>query len=1078
MRRSKKENRFLFLIILLLGLGIGYALISSDLTINGIGRFHNQSWDVHFEDLTLNPGNVELSQDDVAATINQTTLTDITFTVTLNEPGDFYEFEVAAVNAGTMDAMIGLVTNNLNGNPISETNPVPSYSRYTATYSDGVEIAPNHLLEHGNYETYKVRVEYRTDINPEDLPTEPEELTFTFGVEYIQKNNSAIDIPHPPTLYGVMEAEAKAGVYATTYTGAHQDSFAGTGNKKIYHWYAENDTNGIAITNRNNVIFAGHCWQMIRTTDTGGVKMIYNGEVDNNQCLNTRGNHAGYDAIFSQELNGKNENGGYYYGTDYTYDSINNTFTLAGTIEQAIWNETTGPTLIGKYTCKSVSESNTCATLYLLESYNTNTSARVIRLETDSHYSRFGNLDYNMYDTSPAYMGYMYNDVYLVTSKTNVFTVQDGSWTVNTSYYYSDTIDWNTTTPNRYTLLNPQQLSTLNGDYSSLVGKYVSNSSGTSSTQAKYIIGVSGTTLYYKSLQNGDLNTSLTIGDTYTESEGVYTLTGNVTNIAFFDWANNYRLYEGKYVCEGNTTTCSDIKHINPTVNQYRDSFYYFDSTHSYSYAENVSYDGVTYTLTGDIKTMWDIYDEANKTTISTHHYTCFSSGTSCTTVGYVYNIYRDLYYIQLTGVEDLDTALNNMLYASNVNTKNSTIKSGIEAWYAKYLSSYDSYIEDTIFCNNRTINSLGAWNPDGGQLNQDLRFEGSSPSKDLSCDRVTDQFSTLNNSAKLTYKVGLMSSPEMNLLNNDKIRKINSTYWLISPYNFSNSNSEIRAVWLDGSFGKDSASRNQGLGVRPAISLNPGIMYISGDGSMANPYLVDDGNNIAYFITIDNNDFSVPFSKPPGKIVTIYSDDYAVTSFKLNGTLVNGDTFVMPSEDVSITDIQYIQANYSITNTDSTIDVPTTGRYGSTITLSSNNYRVISFKLNGTLVNGNSFVMPGENVTITEINKITQVTIESEHNPYANNINNIVYYENTFSGASSITVELTYQTESTSSDWIYLYDDANATTPVGNKKYGGKTQTTETITINSDYIKVVFKTDSSVNDYYGFKAIITPNYS
>ena len=31
------------------------------------------------------------------------------------------------------------------------------------------------------------------------------------------------------------------------------------------------------VTN-NNVYFAGKCWQMIRTTDTGGVKMIYNGE--------------------------------------------------------------------------------------------------------------------------------------------------------------------------------------------------------------------------------------------------------------------------------------------------------------------------------------------------------------------------------------------------------------------------------------------------------------------------------------------------------------------------------------------------------------------------------------------------------------------------------------------------------------------------------------------------------------------------------------------------------------------------------------------------------------------------------
>ena len=64
--------------------------------------------------------------------------------------------------------------------------------------------------------------------------------------------------------------------------------------EKIYHWYADNDTNATAIQNKFNVIFADHCWWMIRTTDTGGVKMIYNGEVENNQCLDIRGNHVGY----------------------------------------------------------------------------------------------------------------------------------------------------------------------------------------------------------------------------------------------------------------------------------------------------------------------------------------------------------------------------------------------------------------------------------------------------------------------------------------------------------------------------------------------------------------------------------------------------------------------------------------------------------------------------------------------------------------------------------------------------------------------------------------------------------------
>ena len=83
-----------------------------------------------------------------------------------------------------------------------------------------------------------------------------------------------------PTLYNVLKAEATSGGLAKEYTGEHQDSMdPSLSTKKIYHWYANNDTEGTAIQNKFNVIFADHCWQMIRTTDTGGVKMIYNGSV-------------------------------------------------------------------------------------------------------------------------------------------------------------------------------------------------------------------------------------------------------------------------------------------------------------------------------------------------------------------------------------------------------------------------------------------------------------------------------------------------------------------------------------------------------------------------------------------------------------------------------------------------------------------------------------------------------------------------------------------------------------------------------------------------------------------------------
>jgi len=39
--------------------------------------------------------------------------------------------------------------------------------------------------------------------------------------------------------------------------------------------------------NNNNVIYAGYCWLIVRTTETGGVKLIYNGEVNSDgSCTN------------------------------------------------------------------------------------------------------------------------------------------------------------------------------------------------------------------------------------------------------------------------------------------------------------------------------------------------------------------------------------------------------------------------------------------------------------------------------------------------------------------------------------------------------------------------------------------------------------------------------------------------------------------------------------------------------------------------------------------------------------------------------------------------------------------------
>ena len=228
------------------------------------------------------------------------------------------------------------------------------------------------------------------------------------------------------------------------------------------------------------------------------------------------------------------------------------------------------------------------------------------------------------------------------------------------------------------------------------------------------------------------------------------------------DWYKNYSTYSDyKYTCNTDSTTCTES--TLRMIKTYNAIGYTYASNHYYG--SSVTWDGTNYTLVDSI----EIENYNNLNNISTHHYMCVSNGLkTCSTVAYIYYYTGSgtVYYITLSnGVESVEKAMEDMF---TKNTTNSTIKSGVDAWYKHYLlENYDNYIEDTIYCNDRSIRALNGWNPNGGMTNTYLQFKEYNVTSDLSCTNTTDRFSVSNSSATLTYKVGLMSSPEMNIMNN-----------------------------------------------------------------------------------------------------------------------------------------------------------------------------------------------------------------------------------------------------------------------------------------------------------------------
>ena len=201
--RNKRKNKYMLLLILLLGITLGYAAISTTLKIVGDATVTKQTWNVYWGVPTVTEGSVSTTAPTRGADSGDPANTKLTWNVTLNLPGDFYEFEVDAVNAGTIDAMITGITPTVS--PALPTNP--EYIKYSITYADGIEPAVNHLLPKGTKsgstitpttERYKVRVYYdETAATRDTINNMAADTTYTFNLEltYGQATDEAIPKP-------------------------------------------------------------------------------------------------------------------------------------------------------------------------------------------------------------------------------------------------------------------------------------------------------------------------------------------------------------------------------------------------------------------------------------------------------------------------------------------------------------------------------------------------------------------------------------------------------------------------------------------------------------------------------------------------------------------------------------------------------------------------------------------------------------------------------------------------------------------------------------------------------------------
>lgn len=171
-----------FIMIFVFTLTIAYAALSITLNITGTAGVSASNWDIHLENAVVN-SNSSITNLPV---VNGSTAS---FSIELNKPGDFYEFTVDIVNAGSIDAVISSISKS------GLTADQEKYLNYTITYQNGESVINNQLISANTSQRLLVKVEYRSDLVASDLPSTTQTLNLSFVVNYVQSDGNGISVP-------------------------------------------------------------------------------------------------------------------------------------------------------------------------------------------------------------------------------------------------------------------------------------------------------------------------------------------------------------------------------------------------------------------------------------------------------------------------------------------------------------------------------------------------------------------------------------------------------------------------------------------------------------------------------------------------------------------------------------------------------------------------------------------------------------------------------------------------------------------------------------------------------------------
>ena len=194
---------------------------------------------------------------------------------------------------------------------------------------------------------------------------------------------------------------------------------------------------------------------------------------------------------------------------------------------------------------------------------------------------------------------------------------------------------------------------------------------------------------------------------------------------------------------------------------------------------------------------------------------------------------------------------------ATHANTNNSTILTNLEAWYTNNLKTYESVIDDTVWCNDKTNVTDTSYNPSSYGGNATGLGYGTNVTYYGATQRLVGTSGSAGGTgpslkcngelSKINSKVGLITADELAYAgyvykqnNTTTYLQENATdtyWWSLSPYSFDGGDARVwRVRGGNGDFGNYYVSG--AIGVRPSISLKS-TTNVTGEGTSSSPFII-----------------------------------------------------------------------------------------------------------------------------------------------------------------------------------------------------------------------------------------------